>query len=165
VSQLSGGEKRRLDFASAIYGSPDLIFLDEPTTGLDPTARDGLWEVVRGLREQGTTVLLTTHYLEEAERHADRIGLMHAGRIEREGSLAELVAGEAAHISFAAPAGAELPLAVASTENGVVTVDSRDVQRDLWQLLRWAESGGHTLERLQVSQSNLDDLFRSISAR
>jgi ABC-2 type transport system ATP-binding protein len=165
VTQLSGGEKRRLDFAIAIYGSPDLLFLDEPTTGLDPTARDGLWDVVRDLRQRGTTVLLTTHYLEEAERHADRIGIMHAGRIEREGSLAELVAGEAASISFTAPPGVALPLAVASTENGLVTIESQDVQRDLWQLLSWAETHGHTLERLQVSQSSLDDLFRSISAR
>ena len=165
VTQLSGGEKRRLDFASAIYGTPELLFLDEPTTGLDPTARDGLWDVVGALRDQGTTVLLTTHYLEEAERHADRIGLMHAGRVSREGTLAELVEGEAAHISFVAPVGVALPLAATSTENGVVTIDSGDVQRDLWQLLSWAESGGHALERLQVSQSSLDDLFRSISAR
>ncbi len=163
VEQLSGGEKRRLDFASAIFGSPDLLFLDEPTTGLDPTAREGLWDVVRTLRDNGTTVLLTTHYLEEAERHADRIGLMHGGRIQREGTLAELVAGEVAHISFVAPAGVELPLAVASTENGLVTIDSDDPQRDLWRLLQWADAGGHTLERLQVTASSLDDLFRSIS--
>ena len=165
VTQLSGGEKRRLDFASAIFGSPELLFLDEPTTGLDPTARDGLWDVVRELRDQGTTVLLTTHYLEEAERHADRIGLMHGGRIEREGTLAELVAGEVAHISFVAPAGARLPLAVASTENGVVTLDSDDPQRDLWRLLQWADAEDHVLERLQVSASSLDDLFRSISGK
>jgi ABC-2 type transport system ATP-binding protein len=85
VVQLSGGEKRRLDFATAVYGRPELIVLDEPTTGLDIQSRDALWETVRQLREDGATVLLTTHYLEEAQQRADRIGLMHEGVFRRQG--------------------------------------------------------------------------------
>lgn len=84
VSQLSGGEKRRLDFATAVYGRPELIFLDEPTTGLDIQSRDALWDAVQELRENGSTVVLTTHYLEEAQQRADRIGLMHAGTLRRQ---------------------------------------------------------------------------------
>jgi len=90
VSQLSGGEKRRLDFATAVYGRPVLIFLDEPTTGLDIQSRDALWEAVRQLREDGSTVVLTTHYLEEAQQYADRIGLMHRGSFLHQGTVAEL---------------------------------------------------------------------------
>jgi ABC-2 type transport system ATP-binding protein len=163
VGQLSGGQKRRLDFAQAIWGTPDLLFLDEPTTGLDPSARDGLWGVVTGLRDKGVTVILTTHYLEEAQKHADRIGLMHGGRLEREGTLTELVAGESSHISFVAPEGTRLPLPISSTANGVVTIDSDDLQRDLSILLGWAEQAGHRLERLSAASSNLDDIFRSLT--
>ena len=81
VSQLSGGEKRRLDFATAVYGGPELLILDEPTTGLDVQSRDALWSAVERLRDDGGTVVLTTHYLEEAQQRADRIGLMHQGTV------------------------------------------------------------------------------------
>jgi len=163
VGQLSGGQKRRLDFAMAIWGTPELLFLDEPTTGLDPSARDGLWDVVSALRGEGVTVILTTHYLEEAQKHADRIGLMHAGRLEREGTLAELVAGELSHISFVAPAGSQLPLPVSSSVNGLTTIETNDLQRDLHVLLSWADRDGHRLDRLSATSSNLDDVFRSLS--
>ena len=163
VAQLSGGEKRRLDFAMAIWGSPELVFLDEPTTGLDPTARDQLWDVVRGLREKGTTIILTTHYLEEAQKNADRIGLMHKGNLEREGTLAELVENQPAHISFVAPAGVDLPVAVSATENGLSRIETDDVQRDLTTLLVWAQNAGHRLDRLTATSSSLDDVFRSLS--
>jgi ABC-2 type transport system ATP-binding protein len=163
VGQLSGGEKRRLDFGMAIWGTPELVFLDEPTTGLDPAARDQLWEVVAGLRAKGTTIILTTHYLEEAQKYADRIGLMHKGKLEREGTLAELVENELSHIAFVAPAGVELPLAIASTANGLARIDSTDLQRDLTTLLAWADAAGHRLERLSATSSSLDDVFRSLS--
>jgi len=163
VGQLSGGEKRRLDFGMAIWGTPELVFLDEPTTGLDPTAREQLWDVVADLRGKGTTVILTTHYLEEAQKYADRIGLMHKGTLEREGSLAELVENEPAHISFVAPSGVDLPLTVSATQNGVTRIDSTDLQRDLTLLLAWAETGNHRLERLSATSSSLDDVFRSLS--
>ncbi len=163
VVQLSGGERRRLDFAMAIWGTPELLFLDEPTTGLDPSARDALWAVVADLRERGTTIVLTTHYLEEAQRYADRIGVMHAGRLEREGTLAQLVTDQPSHISFVAPPGVELPLPVASTENGVSLVTSADLQRDLTALLAWADRGNHRLDRLSATTSSLDDLFRTLT--
>lgn len=163
VAQLSGGEKRRLDFGMAIWGSPELVFLDEPTTGLDPTAREQLWGVVRGLRDDGTTVILTTHYLEEAQKYADRIGLMHKGTLEREGTLAELVEHQPAHIAFVAPAGVELPLAVSATANGLTRVESDDLQRDLTTLLAWADREGLRLDRLTATSSSLDDVFRSLS--
>src|SRR3712207_6469240 len=100
VSQLSGGEKRRLDFATAVYGRPELVFLDEPTTGLDIQSRDALWDAVQELRDDGSTVVLTTHYLEEAQQRADRIGLMHAGTLRREGTVAELTRSLPASIRF-----------------------------------------------------------------
>jgi ABC-2 type transport system ATP-binding protein len=163
VGQLSGGERRRLDFGSAIWGSPELLFLDEPTTGLDPTARERLWAVVEELREQGATIILTTHYLEEAERYADRIGLMHEGVLASEGTLAELVANHPARISFVAPAGVELPLAVTSTSNALSTVTTHDLQGDLTRLLVWAERGGHRLDQLSATSSSLDDVFRTLT--
>lgn len=163
VVQLSGGERRRLDFAMAIWGTPELLFLDEPTTGLDPSARDALWSVVARLRTEGTTIVLTTHYLEEAEKYADRIGLMHDGRLQREGTLAELVTDQPAHIRFVAPPGLELPLPVAATENGVSVVRTDDLQRDLTALLVWADRGNHRLQQLTAASSSLDDLFRTLT--
>jgi ABC-2 type transport system ATP-binding protein len=163
VAQLSGGEKRRLDFASAIWGTPELLFLDEPTTGLDPSARDALWAVARGLREQGVTIILTTHYLEEAQDNADRIGLMHQGVLQREGTLAELVRDEVSRITFVAPGGLDLPLTPTSTENGTVTIETKELQRDLTALLVWADRESVRLDRLSATGSSLADVFRGLS--
>jgi len=163
VGQLSGGEKRRLDFAMAIWGTPELVFLDEPTTGLDPTARDQLWSVVAGLRERGTTIILTTHYLEEAQKYADRIGLMHKGVLQREGTLTELVENQPSHITFVAPPGVDLPFPV-TTENGLARIDTDELQRDLTVLLTWADRSSIRLDRLSATSSSLDDVFRSLSA-
>ena len=163
VGQLSGGEKRRLDFGMAIWGEPELLFLDEPTTGLDPSARDGLWDVVTSLRENGATIILTTHYLEEAQKHADRIGLMHRGELVREGSISELVAGELSHIRFVAPGALTPPLTVTSTENGVSIVDTDDLQRDLTILLAWADRENVRLDQLSATSSSLDDVFRTLA--
>ncbi|ROS61522.1 ABC-2 type transport system ATP-binding protein [Frigoribacterium sp. PhB160] len=164
VAQLSGGEKRRVDFAMAVWGTPELVFLDEPTTGLDPSARDELWDVVRDLRDEGVTFLLTTHYLEEAERHADRIGLMHRGTLRREGTIADLTAGSTTSIRFVSPvAVAELPLPVSGTENGLVVVTTTDPQRDVAALLAWAAEHGHRLDRFGTHESGLDDVFRALS--
>ena len=164
VAQLSGGEKRRVDFAMAVWGTPELVFLDEPTTGLDPSARDELWDVVRDLRDEGVTFLLTTHYLEEAERHADRIGLMHRGTLRREGTIADLTAGSTTSIRFVSPvAVAELPLPVSGTENGLVVVTTTDPQRDVAALLAWAAEHGHRLDRFGTHESGIDDVFRALS--
>ena len=163
VGQLSGGQRRRLDFGSAIWGTPELLFLDEPTTGLDPMARDSLWDVVAQLRQAGTTIILTTHYLEEAEKYADRIGLMHNGMLAREGTLDELVAGHPSRISFTAPANAALPLAAEVNASGRSVVETTQLQHDLTTLLLWAKTGGHTLENLTATSSRLDDVFRTLT--
>jgi len=105
VRKLSGGQRRRLDFALALAGDPDLVFLDEPTTGFDPEARRRCWAAIENLRRLGKTVLLTTHYLDEAEQLADRIAILRAGRIEMAGTTHEVAAraGLATRISFTTP--------------------------------------------------------------
>ncbi len=104
VAQLSGGERRRLDLAMALYGSPELLFLDEPTTGLDPESRGLVWDLIRALQDDGVTIMLTTHYLEEAEALADRVAIMHDGLIAVEGTLTDLrVPGSCVRCSTTSP--------------------------------------------------------------
>ncbi|GAA1960230.1 ABC transporter ATP-binding protein [Catenulispora subtropica] len=165
VAQLSGGEKRRVDFAMAIWGTPELIFLDEPTTGLDPTSRAALWAIVAELKAAGTTFLLTTHYLEEAEKGADRIGLMHEGTLRREGTVADLTADGVTTVRFVPPGAVDaIPVAVTGTENGLVVIRTRTPQRDVATLMTWAAANGHELIRFSVSPSGLDDVFASLGA-
>ncbi|GLY16416.1 ABC transporter ATP-binding protein [Kineosporia rhizophila] len=163
VSQLSGGEKRRLDFATAVYGTPELVFLDEPTTGLDIQSRDDLWESVDRLREAGSTVVLTTHYLEEAQQRADRIGLMHGGTFYREGTVAELTRTLPAVISFGllAPLSG-LPVSATRTHEGRYRVETQELQKDLHLLLGWAFDNGVELVDLEAGPTRLDDVFRAI---
>jgi ABC-2 type transport system ATP-binding protein len=163
VSQLSGGEKRRLDFATAVYGGPELVILDEPTTGLDISSRDALWAAVDRLREQGSTVVLTTHYLEEAQQRADRIGLMHEGRLRREGTVNELTHTLPSVISFALPPGAPEPPIVGAL-NGAFHVETFNLQLDLHRLLAWAQDTGVELQELQAGPTRLDDVFRALEA-
>jgi ABC-2 type transport system ATP-binding protein len=165
VGLLSGGEKRRLDFATAVYGTPELIFLDEPTTGLDIQSRDDLWNAVDRLRENGSTVVLTTHYLEEAQQRADRIGLMHRGVFRRQGTVAELTRTLPSVIRFtlAGPASAP-PVPAVVQADGSVLVETFDLQRDLSRLLRWAEDGGSDLRDLSAGPTRLDDVFRAIGS-
>ncbi|MFD5315953.1 ABC transporter ATP-binding protein [Streptomyces sp. NPDC127098] len=164
VSQLSGGEKRRLDFATAVYGTPDLVFLDEPTTGLDIQSRDALWEAVDRLREDGATVVLTTHYLEEAQQRADRIGLMHRGAFHQEGTVFELTRTLPATIRFTLPVLATaLPLPAARESDGTFLVQTFQLQKDLHVLLGWAHDNGLELRELQVGPTRLDDVFRALT--
>lgn len=163
VAQLSGGEKRRLDFATAVYGRPELIVLDEPTTGLDIQSRDALWETVRQLREDGATVVLTTHYLEEAQQRADRIGLMHEGVFRRQGTVAELIQTLPASIRFSLPPGTPaLPMRPAPMADGSYAIDTFDLQRDLKTLLDWADAHTVQLSGLSAAPTRLDDVFRAI---
>ncbi|WP_150255655.1 ABC transporter ATP-binding protein [Nocardiopsis deserti] len=165
VSQLSGGEKRRLDFATAAYGSPELIFLDEPTTGLDIQSRDGLWEAVDRLREDGSTIVLTTHYLEEAQQRADRIGLMHRGSLHREGTVAELTQTLPATIRFSLPETAPaLPVRAERQGDGSFLVETLGLQKDLYTLLGWAQDHAVELRGLEAGPTRLDDVFRSIGS-
>ncbi len=168
VKQLSGGERRRLDLAIAILGEPEVLFLDEPTTGLDPQSRRRTWEVVGALVDNGAAVLLTTHYLEEAEALASRIAILDRGRIARRGTMAELVAGIAGTIAFLPPPGAP-PLpplegrVVAGGHGDELVIETTAPQRDLLALLRWAEAHALTLARLRVRDGSLDDVFELVA--
>ncbi|MGW1682202.1 ABC transporter ATP-binding protein [Saccharopolyspora sp. NPDC002376] len=163
VRQLSGGERRRLDLALALLGEPDLLFLDEPTTGMDPESRRATWDLVRGLLARGTTVLLTTHYLEEAERLAHRLAIMHEGRIAVSGRLIDVLAAHRARISFDAQRDAVLPpLAGTVTVTGThVEVRTPDLQRDLHALLSWAD-GRLELSGLRAHHASLEDVFQGV---
>jgi ABC-2 type transport system ATP-binding protein len=165
VAQLSGGEHRRLELALAVLGRPELLFLDEPTTGMDPASRRRTWDAVAELRRAGTTVLLTTHYLEEAEALADRVTTLHAGRIMAEGSPAEVVAALPARITFERPllAPPELSHSVQDVLPTSVVYRSRDLQADLADLLAWAGRTGTTLHGLSARPASLEDVFLGIA--
>ncbi|MFD4508368.1 ABC transporter ATP-binding protein [Streptomyces sp. NPDC058457] len=172
VKQLSGGERRRLDLALALLGRPEVLFLDEPTTGLDAEGRRDTWELVRALRDAGTAVLLTTHYLEEAEDLADRLAILHEGRIALTGTPAEVTAGRPARISFELPTGYFLgdlpPLAALGVcgheaEGRAVRLRTREVQRTATGVLTWAERTGVELERLEVRSASLEETFLGIA--
>ena len=172
VKQLSGGERRRLDLALALLGSPEVLFLDEPTTGLDPESRRNTWRLIQGLLAEGATVLLTTHYLEEAEELADRLAIMHAGQIVTSGTVAEVVAAYPARISFRLPAGVA-PEAVPSLPGarsvhcdrttGAVEVRTDALQESLAALLAWANPAGLELPRLQARSASLEEAFLSVA--
>lgn len=167
VKQLSGGERRRLDLAIAILGDPEVLFLDEPSTGLDPQSRRRTWEVVGELVAGGTAVLLTTHYLEEAEALADQIAILDGGRIAARGTMAELVANIAATIAFVLPASAPpLPALEGEVTTGhgdEVVVETTAPQRDLLRLLEWADAHALRLARLRVRDGSLDDVFDRVA--
>lgn len=164
VGSLSGGEQRRVDLACALLGRPRLLFLDEPTTGLDPQSRHATWQLLAELKESGVTIVLTTHYLDEAEALADRIAIMDRGTIARTGTLAEIVRDHPASITFDHP-GVPLPeLPGARVEAGpLVRVHSRHLQADLLTLLTWAERERLPLPRLQAKEASLESVFLSIA--
>ncbi|MGW7523637.1 ABC transporter ATP-binding protein [Streptomyces sp. NPDC054783] len=172
VKQLSGGERRRLDLALALLGDPEVLFLDEPTTGLDAEGRRDTWELVRRLRDAGTTVLLTTHYLEEAEGLADRLAILHEGRIAVSGTPAEVTAGRPSRMSFALPDGyflgdlpplAELGVCDHETEGRVVRLRTTQLQRTATGVLAWAERSGVELGGLDVRSASLEEAFLGIA--
>ncbi len=167
VKQLSGGERRRLDLALALLGRPEVLFMDEPTTGLDPEGRRQTWELVRRLRAEGTTVLLTTHYLDEAEALADRLAIMREGRIVASGTPAEVTAARPAHIRFELPGhltASRLPLSVPAAADGHrVRIRTRDLQRDLTRLLLWARDEDVELRGLDARTASLEEAFLDIA--
>jgi ABC-2 type transport system ATP-binding protein len=168
VEQLSGGERRRLELALAVLGRPELLFLDEPTTGMDPASRRRTWEVVRELRRAGTTVLLTTHYLEEAEALADRVAIMQAGLIVTTGPPEQVVQALPARINFRVPQDApplpDLPYATVVVDGDRVTYQSRGLQADLTRLLAWANGSRLALAELSARPASLEDVFLEIAA-
>ncbi|WP_314243445.1 ABC transporter ATP-binding protein [Streptomyces kutzneri] len=167
VKQLSGGERRRLDLALALLGRPEVLFLDEPTTGMDPEGRRDTWALVRELRAQGTTVLLTTHYLEEAEELADRLAILHEGELVLSGTPAEVTATRPARIRFTLPAGvpaARLPLGLRAAAYGQhVEIRTEHLQDDLAELLGWAREGGVELAGLDARSASLEEAFLEIA--
>ena len=162
VSQLSGGEKRRLDFAAAVYGRPELLILDEPTTGLDIQSRDALWTAVEELRADGTTVILTTHYLEEAQQRADRIGLMHEGTLRAEGTVAELTRTLPSRIRFSLTPTAPTPPRAVRESGESHLIETFELQTDLKQLLDWSDAHSVELIGLSAAPTRLDDVFRAL---
>ncbi|MFJ8982300.1 ABC transporter ATP-binding protein [Streptomyces sp. NPDC102282] len=172
VKQLSGGERRRLDLTLALLGRPEVLFLDEPTTGLDAQSRRDTWELIRELKAQGTTVLLTTHYLEEAEELADRLAIMHRGLIATTGRVADVVAERPSRISFDLPVDrflGELPPLAAmgvtrhDTEGRTVRLETRDLQRTATGLLSWAHHAGVELQGLDARSASLEEAFMEIA--
>jgi len=168
VRNLSGGLKRRLDLGLGLIGDPDVLFLDEPTTGFDPGARRDAWQIVRGLRGCGTTILLTTHYMDEAQVLADRVAVMSGGRIVAEGTPSDLGgrASAQARIRFALPRGfpaAELPMGVAAAEDGLVSLHTSEPTETLHQLTGWALGRGLTLDRLTVDRPSLEDVYLGLT--
>ena len=169
VRKLSGGQQRRLDVAIGLAGDPELLFLDEPTTGFDPSARRNAWEMVRNLRELGKTVFLTTHYMDEAQNLADRVAIIVGGEIVAEGPPGSLVGAEATKtvIRFALPADvAELPTAIGETAQRSgerISIQTDDTLRVLHTLTGWALEAGVELRELTVAQPSLEDVYLSLT--
>ena len=170
--RLSGGQRRRLDVALALIGDPELVFLDEPTTGFDPAARQSAWEVIAGLRDLGKTIFLTTHYMEEAERLADRIAVIAGGRIVAEGTTATLGGRDAAAsiVRFTLPPGmpaADLPPVLAAARAGGPggTVEARATSPLplLGALAAWAQARHVDLPDLQVIRPALEDIYLQLT--
>ena len=163
VRSLSGGQKRRLDLALGLIGDPELLYLDEPTTGFDPAARRGAWDLVRELRATGTTILLTTHDMAEAQALADRVVLLNNGAVVAEGPPARLGGrdSERARISFTLPPGvpvADLPVP-ADLRNGAVVIETADPTEDLHRLTNWALQRDIALAGLTVDRPSLEDVY------
>lgn len=163
VKQLSGGERRRLDLALALLGKPEVLFLDEPTTGLDPESRRNTWELIRALLREGVTVLLTTHYLEEAQALADRLAIMHRGRIVAQGTVSEVVDAYPSRISFVPPEGIALPVVAEVESSGRVTVRTNELQSTLHGLLVWAQHNNVELSGLDARSASLEEAFLAIA--
>ena len=174
-SQLSGGQKQRLALACALVGEPDLLFLDEPTTGLDPQARRQLWGLIAELQRAGRTILLTTHYMEEAERLCDRVAIMDHGKVIALGTPRELIASiGAGHVVRLSSDGRTLDaaafsalecVAAARTEDGAVEAQVEHLHDALPALLNELERQGQPLTELRVHSATLEDVFVALTGR
>jgi ABC-2 type transport system ATP-binding protein len=168
VKRLSGGQQRRLDVAIALAGDPELLFLDEPTTGFDPGARRAAWEIVRNLTALGKTVFLTTHYMDEAEHLANRVAVIRRGEIVAEGAprtLGDRTLGRST-VSVQLDGEGEIPPALAAGDrgsDGVVRLVTTEPVRVLHDLTGWALERGVTLEALRVSQPTLEDVYLELT--
>ena len=167
VKTLSGGQKRRLEVALGIVGDPELVFLDEPTTGFDPAARRQAWEMIRNLTELGKTILLTTHYMDEAQNLADRVAVIDRGKIVAEGTPDTLGGRETASTVIRFEVGNlpidALPLTASAVIGGTIEVESDDPTHDLHVLTGWAVNGGYTLDGLTVARPSLEDIYLDLT--
>jgi ABC-2 type transport system ATP-binding protein len=168
VGKLSGGQRRRLDVAVGLAGDPDLLFLDEPTTGFDPGARRQAWDVIRGLKKRGKTVLLTTHFMDEAQALADRLAIMRAGRIVAEGTLDEIVdmGSKETTITFRLPESAPSPpdgLPLEQLDAGIFLVHTLDPVGVLHRLTSWALDSRVDLIDLRVTKPSLEDTYLALT--
>jgi ABC-2 type transport system ATP-binding protein len=171
IGALSGGQKRRADVAIGIVGDPDLIFLDEPTTGFDPSARRDAWNMIEGLKALGKTVFLTTHYMDEAQHLADRVAILREGRIVAQGRTDELGAsiGRRTVIGFALDGGLgveDVRVRVAApveVSGNQVSIETERPQDDLYALLSLAEERGARLDELEVRRPSLEDIFLELT--
>ncbi len=168
VGHLSGGEQRRLDLACALLGQPRLLFLDEPTTGLDPESRRATWRLLNDLNQRGMTMVLTTHYLDEAEALADQIAIMNKGTVARRGTLREIVDDHPATIVVDNPGTGAPPLptlAGATIEVGqLLTIKTHQLQTHLFELLTWAQEHRLQLTGLNARHASLESVFLDIAA-
>ncbi len=166
VNKLSGGQQRRLDVAIALAGDPELLFLDEPTTGFDPSARRNAWDIVKNLTALGKTVFLTTHFMDEAQYLADRAAVIANGRIVAEGPPDELAGRDQrrARIRFRLPTGAPAPPSWGQTpfEDGF-ELDTEDPVRPLHELTGWALEHGVALEGVEVTRPSLEDVYLELT--
>ncbi len=177
VKKLSGGQKQRLAVATALVGNPELLFLDEPTTGLDPASRRELWEIIRGFQREGRTILLTTHYMDEAERLCDRVAIFDRGKVIAEGSPAELISTlEAEHVvEFALETSdsligekllAELPSLSESTHvDGIYRLQVSEPHVVITELIRRVHLQSLELTSLTTRHASLEDVFVHITGR
>jgi len=168
VSKLSGGQQRRLDVAVALAGDPKLLFLDEPTTGFDPSARRNAWGVVRNLAALGKTVFLTTHYMDEAQYLAREVAIIAGGRIVAQGPPGTLAGRDTAatRVRFRLPVGANLPENIgreATESNGLVEFSTTDPTHTLHELTGWALEQRISLEALEVTRPSLEDVYLEIT--
>jgi ABC-2 type transport system ATP-binding protein len=164
VKTLSGGQMRRLDLGLGIVGNPELIYLDEPTTGFDPSARRGAWELVRALTGGGATVILTTHYMDEAEELADRVAVISNGRIVAEGTPDSIGGRDVSEttIRFRLPPDRsvdDLPVPVASADSGLIAIRTMEDVKVLRTLTNWAVDGDVELIGLTVERLTLEDVY------
>ncbi len=167
VRRLSGGQQRRLDVAIALSGDPELLFLDEPTTGFDPTARRNAWEMVKNLVALGKTVWLTTHFMDEAQYLADRVAVIANGRIVAEGPPASIAGRDHMRttIRFRPPSGGPTPpdLGQVLDSNGVFRLQTDEPTRTAHELTTWAVTNGVDLEVFEVSQPSLEDVYLALT--
>jgi len=169
IGRLSGGQRRRLDLAIALVGRPELVFLDEPTTGFDPSARHAAWGIIRGLVAGGTTVLLTTHFMDEAQALADRLAVLVEGQIVAQGTTAEVIGNTSQDtiVRLRLPAGTPTPdgfgLAPDAGDPALLLVRTTQATDVLHRLTGWALDSGVTIEDLSVARPSLEDTYLALT--